>query len=320
MTPADLPPALAPFHAAVEKSLADYLDRAWPASPESCIASPPGPLLADAVRHSLLGGGKRLRPVLALASASVFSDQWLQAMPAALAVEMIHTYSLIHDDLPSMDNDDLRRGRPTCHKAFGEAMAILAGDALLTQAFACMADTALSSRFAEAVPHWTRLLSLAAGPGGMVGGQALDLALEKRSAVALSDLETLHGAKTGAMITVSCRIGAEIGFLAERDGTAGYVETAPPVLQVEQYARSLGLAFQIADDLLDATGTSDALGKTAGKDARSGKATYVTVLGESEARRRAGMEITRALDSLSSFGSRAEPLRHLAGYVLDRQR
>lgn len=258
----------------------------------------PAPLL-EAIRYSLFAGGKRLRPALALGAAEVVSGSDGKALPVACALEMIHTYSLIHDDLPAMDDDDLRRGRPTCHKAFGEATAILAGDGLLTMAFAAAAETG-SVAIVQA-------LALAAGVGGMVGGQQLDLAGEGQQ-LDLEALQAIHRAKTGALIRVSTRCGAMAA-----GGSREHVEA------LTAYGEHLGLAFQITDDMLDVTGTEAAIGKRVGSDASRDKSTYPALLGLEESTRLAGEAVARAEAALSGFGEEAASLRNLAQYVLKRE-
>jgi len=259
----------------------------------------PAPLI-EAMRHSLFAGGKRLRPALVLGACEMVGYDAAPAMPAACAIEMIHTYSLIHDDLPAMDDDDLRRGRPTCHKAYGEATAILAGDALLTMAF----DVAAEAGRADVVAEIAR----AAGVEGMVGGQQFDLAAEGRD-VSLDELQRIHRAKTGALIRVSTRCGALLGG------------TNPTQLNaLSRYGEHLGLAFQIADDILDVVGDAKALGKSTGGDAQHHKSTYPALLGLDRARERAEDAVTAAVAALGNFGEEAEPFRALARFVVTRDR
>jgi geranylgeranyl diphosphate synthase type II len=261
--------------------------------------------LGDAIRHSLLAPAKRLRPMLVLMAAEACGCDRRRAMPAAVAVEMVHTYSLIHDDLPAMDDDDLRRGRPTCHRAFDEATAILAGDALLAQAFAVLAEgvdpPAVAARCCAE-------LARAAGPAALVGGQADDLDAE-RSGGDAERLETIHRRKTGAMLCVSLRLGGIIAGAGERRLAA-----------LDAYGESLGLAFQIVDDLLDVEGDTAALGKRAGKDSHRGKLTFPTILGVEESRRRAAHLIERATAALAPLEPRAAGLAALARFVLERNR
>ena len=262
------------------------------------------PPLDEAMRYSTLAGGKRFRPALVILTARLLGADDEAAMPAACAIEMVHTYSLIHDDLPAMDNDDLRRGRPTSHKVFGEAMAILAGDALLTEAFAVLA------RGRRAGPGKSQLvaeLAAAEGAAGMVGGQAADLDAE-RNPDSTVRVETIHARKTARMIEAAVTMGAVVGKAGRR--TAG---------QLALYGRHLGMAFQIADDILDARGSTEELGKTAGKDAARRKRTYVSVYGLQEAEHRARAELNTALNAIAEFGDKADPLRDLARFCVERR-
>ncbi len=258
----------------------------------------------EAMRYMALGAGKRLRPALVLLAAEACGGSAQEAMPAACAVEMIHTYSLIHDDLPAMDDDDLRRGRPSCHKAFGEAMAILAGDALLTEAFRVLAvqvaDAGKSKRLAAE-------LADAAGATGMVGGQVADLKAELRRAADEQILTLIHRRKTARLIQASVVMGAISAGASEHYKWS-----------LREYGLHLGLAFQIADDVLDAAGSTAVLGKTAGKDAAAGKLTYVTLYGVEAARQRARAEADRAVDALKPFGHEADWLRDIARFVVKR--
>ncbi|HUU11547.1 MAG TPA: farnesyl diphosphate synthase [Phycisphaerae bacterium] len=258
----------------------------------------------EAMRYMALGGGKKLRPALVLLAAEACGGTQEQAMPAACAVEMIHTYSLIHDDLPAMDDDDLRHGRPSCHKRFGEAMAILAGDALLTQAFAVLASDVAD---AEVARRLVAELAQAAGAVGMVGGQVADLAAERGHADGERLLEIIHRRKTACLIEASVVMGAISA------GAGEHYERS-----LRQYGIHLGLGFQIADDVLDASASTETLGKTAGKDAAKGKLTYVTLYGVGAAQTRARAEADRAIDALTAFGHEADWLRDLARFVVDR--
>ncbi len=263
--------------------------------------------LREAMRYSLLAGGKRLRPILCLAACDLAGGSADAALPTAVALEMIHTMSLIHDDLPAMDNDDLRRGRPTSHKMFGEAMAILAGDALLTRAFEMVARRSPGvdpERLLAVVGE----LSQAAGAPGLVGGQVVDLASEGQS-VSLSTLEYIHLHKTGALLRACVVCGALVG---------GANEELLAALRI--YARGIGLAFQIIDDILDVTASSEVLGKTAGKDLTADKTTYPKLLGLEESRKRAEMLVIEAKGALAPWSSRAEPLLALADYITSRDR
>jgi geranylgeranyl diphosphate synthase type II len=271
-------------------------------------------VLGDAIRYSLLAPGKRLRPLLTLAACRACGGDIDSALPAACAVEMIHCYSLIHDDLPAMDDDDLRRGRPTSHKQFGEGIAILAGDALLTLAF----ETLSKLQAADVALHCLTELSNAAGAGHLVGGQADDLAQEgkvpgggsianRSAAESLAILESIHRRKTGAMLLVSLRLGAIVA------------NAEPSQLRaLDEYGTRLGLTFQIMDDLLDVQGTELQMGKRVGKDAARGKLTFPGLLGEEESRRRARRLTDEAVVALAPLGSNADVLEDLARYVVER--
>jgi geranylgeranyl diphosphate synthase type II len=275
------------------------LDR-YSGLPANCPAQ-----LREAIRYSLLAPCKRLRPTLVLFAAEACGSNWEAALPAACAVEMIHTYSLIHDDLPAMDNDDLRRGRPTCHKAFGEAVAILAGDALLALAFEVMARDLAD---AEVAARCCGALAAAAGATALVGGQADDLAVEFTEGD-LSALEHIHRRKTGAMFVASLRLG-------------GYVAGADAIRQLalERFGQKIGLAFQITDDLLDVDGDEAKLGKRVGKDSKQGKLTFPGLLGIDESRRRAQGLIDEACAALAPLGEDRFRLDALAHYVVERNR
>lgn len=260
--------------------------------------------LHAALRWSVFAGGKRFRPALLLAAGQTFGAAEKDLLKAAAAVEMIHAYSLIHDDLPAMDNDDLRRGRLTCHKKFDEATAILAGDILQTLAFQTVAED-------ENLPAETRLkliVELARAAAQMVDGQQLDLEAEGKS-VSVGELETIHQNKTGAMITVAARAGAIIA-----GGAAAELEA------VTVYAEKLGLLFQITDDILDATQTSEMLGKTAGKDARAEKATYVALYGLDKAREMAETVCAQACSELKKIEKPSDLLCEIADFILRRQK
>jgi geranylgeranyl diphosphate synthase type II len=266
--------------------------------------------LVDAMAYSLLAPGKRLRPILVLMATEAAGGQRNAGLPAGAAAEMVHTYSLIHDDLPAMDDDDLRRGRPSCHRQFDEALAILAGDALLTGSFQVLADHYPSATAAGC----TRELSVGAGAAGMVGGQAEDLAWEGQPSAAIADLESIHARKTGALITACVRMGA---FVAQGERSEG---PDPRVLAaLDRYGRAFGLAFQITDDLLDVESHASEAGKHVGKDATRGKLTYPGLLGIAESRRRAAEAVQSAVDSMAVLGARGESLAALAGYLLDRR-
>jgi geranylgeranyl diphosphate synthase type II len=268
------------------------------------------PALTEAMRYSLLAPGKRLRPLLVILAAEACGGTVEAALPAACAVEMVHTYSLIHDDLPAMDDDDLRRGQPTCHKQFGEALAILAGDALLTMAFQVLAEDYPPATGAACC----RELARGAGASGMVGGQADDLAWERKGGTP-ADLESLHARKTGALFRACLRLGA---LAACGENPAG---PDPRVLNsLDAYGRSFGLLFQITDDLLDVQGTAAEAGKRVGKDASRGKLTYPGFLGVAESRQRAEQVAREALAHLAPLGPGAERLHQLVQLIVERTR
>lgn len=275
------------------------------------LFSAPGPELSrlyEAMRYSVMNGGKRVRPLLAYAACEALGGQAEQANGAACAVELIHAYSLVHDDLPAMDDDDLRRGQPTTHKQFDEACAILAGDGLQSLAFSALLDPALSDCPAQIRLDMVSALALAAGPAGMVGGQAIDL-----GSVGLkldqSALEYMHRHKTGALIEASVRLGA----LASGRST-------PEQLQALQvYARAIGLAFQVQDDILDVESDTQTLGKRQGADIARDKPTYPALLGLDAAKAYALELRDQALAALRPFDAAAEPLRDLARYIVERR-
>jgi len=259
--------------------------------------------LHAAMRHAVLGGGKRLRPMLVYAAGTATgADEAMLDAPAA-AVELLHAFSLVHDDLPAMDDDELRRGRPTVHVAFGEATAILAGDALQSLAFAVLAEAAAPDGVRL---DWLRTLAVASGSLGMCGGQAMDMAATGQ-ALALEALERLHALKTGALIRAAVRMGAIAG---SRDETL--------LARLDDYAAALGLAFQIRDDILDVEASSEQLGKTAGKDAAQDKATYVGLLGLDGARALLLQEAEKARAALGPLGGRADALHRLADFTVAR--
>jgi len=261
--------------------------------------------LAAAIAHGALGGGKRVRPFLAIQSAGLFGVPVAKALPAAIALECVHCYSLIHDDLPAMDDDNIRRGRPTVHKAFDEATAILAGDSLLTLAFEilgaedCHPDPAIRAGLV------TRLAK-ASGAAGMAGGQMLDLAAETQDLNETS-IRILQGKKTGALIRFACESGGLLGGATEAELTA-----------LGTYGAAIGTAFQIKDDLLDIESTAEAIGKTVGKDQAAGKATLIACLGVEQARSELDQRIGDAIAALESFGKSADPLRDLAQFMKSR--
>jgi len=262
--------------------------------------------LHKAMRYSVFAGGKRLRPVLVIAGAEAVGGTAERVMPTACALEMIHTYSLVHDDLPAMDNDDFRRGVPTNHKVFGEAIAILAGDALLTLAFRLVADNARTADLG-AIQAVVADVAEAAGHAGMVAGQVADLEAEGRQ-VGADTLDYIHVHKTGALIRTSLRVGAMLcGATAEQ------------VRALSVAGANLGLAFQIVDDILDVVASSEELGKTAGKDQIQQKATYPAIHGIEASRARAAFLIRDAEEQLRVLGPRAEPIRALGRFILERK-
>jgi geranylgeranyl diphosphate synthase type II len=268
--------------------------------------STPPETIHRAMRYSLFAGGKRIRPILCLASAAAIRDYAAGALEAGCALEMIHTYSLIHDDLPALDNDDFRRGKPTCHKVFGEAMAILAGDALFTLAMQTLAR--IDGLEATAKIALVEELSFGGGTvGGMIGGQVADIEGERQPPTA-ELLDSIHRAKTGALLRASVRMG---GICA--GGDAAQIEA------LSTYGEHVGLAFQIVDDILDVEESSQALGKTAGKDAAQGKITFPAVYGLEESRCMAREECSRAHDSLALFGTRAQRLHEIADLIVYRK-
>jgi len=275
---------------------------------DALLPRPEGPAarVAEAMRYAVLGGGKRLRPALALAACEACGGAVEVVVDAAAALEMIHTYSLIHDDLPAMDDDDLRRGRPTVHRAFGEAEAVLAGDALHTLAFEVLATRPRGDEAARRRLEAVALVSRAAGTAGMVGGQMADLEAERRR-VDADELIWIHRHKTGALIASSAELGAiHAGANAELRQT------------MSRYGQALGLAFQVADDVLDCTADATALGKTPGKDLRAGKATFPALYGVDEARRRARALADEAVGELAGAGIDSDPLRALALFAVER--
>ncbi|RUM43462.1 MAG: polyprenyl synthetase family protein [Desulfocapsa sp.] len=261
-----------------------------------------------AMRYSLQAGGKRVRPILCLAAANAITEniQSEDILPVACALECIHTYSLIHDDLPAMDDDDLRRGKATSHILFGEAAAILAGDGLLTWAFDLLGNQQHGKLSTDRRLRITHIIARAAGSYGMVGGQALDIASENTD-FPFTTLQSIHRSKTGALITASVLAGA-VGAGADKS----------QVTALEQYGNQIGLAFQIVDDLLNATATTEQLGKAAGSDEALGKATYPAYFGIEETRKKAKAAVEEAKESLSLFDDKARPLRLLADYIYTR--
>ena len=260
--------------------------------------------LRDAMAYSLLAGGKRLRPLLVLLACETCGGSVEAALPAACALEMVHTYSLIHDDLPAMDDDALRRGQPTCHIQFNEATAILAGDALLTLAFEVIAEDVTPAKIAVAC---CRDLASASGLSGMVGGQMADLDAETNGISSVEQLEGIHKRKTGRLLTAALLMGARVANAAETELKA-----------LEEYGQSIGLAFQITDDLLDVVGDRVKMGKEVRKDAGHDKLTYPSLLGEDVSRRTAGELIAKARESLKVFGEHGQRLDALAAFILER--
>jgi len=265
------------------------------------------PKVFEAMRYSLFARSKRVRPILAIASAEALGAKTAGLLPIAGALELIHTYSLIHDDLPAMDDDDLRRGRPTCHKVYGEAMAILAGDGLLNRAFEVLSDRRrLKTVTAPRLIAITREISRASGVFGMVGGQVVDMESEGKD-VDLPTLEYIHTHKTGALIRASVRTGAIYAKASEKRLKA-----------LTRYGERVGLAFQIADDILDIVGNQEVIGKDVGSDLKKGKKTFPSFYGLEESRRRAKEVSDQALAALKDFDRRADPLRELAKYIVTR--
>jgi geranylgeranyl diphosphate synthase type II len=261
----------------------------------------------EAMRYSLFAGGKRVRPILAIAAAEALGAKTTDLLPLAGTLELIHTYSLIHDDLPAMDDDDLRRGRPTCHKAYGEAIAILAGDGLLTMAFETLSDPRRTGKVpANRLLPIIKELATASGVFGMVGGQVVDMESEGKD-IDFPTLEYIHTHKTGALIRAAVRVGALYAKAGKRQFTA-----------LTHYGEMVGLAFQIADDILDITGTREETGKDVGSDLEKGKKTFPSFYGLEESRRRAVEVVDKAVLSLKDFDKKADPLRELAKYIINR--
>jgi geranylgeranyl diphosphate synthase type II len=272
-------------------------------------AQGPAATVIQAMQYSLFAGGKRLRPILCLAGAESVGAQSQALLPIACSLELIHTYSLIHDDLPAMDNDDLRRGRPTNHKVFGEAVALLAGDGLLTEAFRLMAQMTLPDWIPpRALLRSIGLIATAAGYQGMVGGQTVDMEFTGKK-VDADLLLFLHTHKTGALITAAVAAGAVLGGGNEAE-----------IRALTDYGQAIGLAFQIADDILDVEGDSTEMGKAVGGDARKQKITYPAVVGLEQSKKRTKELIAQALAALDSFAQRGEPLRLLAHYIIERKK
>jgi len=266
--------------------------------------------LHKAIQHSLFAGGKRIRPILSIASFEAVGGKGERILPFACALEMIHTYSLIHDDLPALDNDDYRRGKPTCHKVFGEAIAILAGDGLLTEAFRLMTTQPpgdFRSSDGGVFLDLVNEVAQAAGVLGMVGGQVVDVESEGKG-VDLPTVQYIHAHKTGAMILASVRVGAKLG------GAKGETLNA-----LTRYGESVGLAFQVVDDILNVEGKAALMGKKTGSDLSRGKATYPSVLGLEESKKKGRELVKMAVDALKPFGPEADPLREIARFVAARE-
>jgi len=280
---------------------------------EECFPNPetaedktddPSPL-HKAIRHSLFSGGKRIRPILSISAFEAIGGKGNGILPFACALEMIHTYSLIHDDLPAIDNDDYRRGNPTCHKVFGEAMAILAGDGLLTEAFRLMTKQSMDDP--KVILDVVNEIAMASGISGMVGGQVADIESEGKD-VDFPTVEYIHTHKTGALILASVRTGVKLG--------GGDDET---LKAFTRYGERIGLAFQIVDDILNVEGKAEILGKSTGSDLFKKKATYPSLLGLEESRKVAGGLIQSAIDALRPFGPEVEPLREIARFIILRE-
>lgn len=263
--------------------------------------------LHDSMRYSVFAGGKRIRPILMIAASEAVNGNLQQVLPAACAIEMIHSYSLIHDDLPAMDDDDLRRGQPTNHKVYGEAIAILAGDGLLTEAFILLSNPELARDLPDKVRNEViHILAKSSGSFGMVGGQVVDMESEGRE-IDLPTLEYIHTHKTGALLCAAIECGAIIGGCSPDQRQA-----------LVRYGQAAGLAFQVADDILDIVADQELLGKDVGSDEERGKATFPALIGLEESRTRARELKDIAIAALDSFGASARPLREIASYIVDR--
>jgi geranylgeranyl diphosphate synthase type II len=296
----ELQPYIESRRSIVDSALLNYLQRSRHDDAE----------ILAAMAYSIEAGGKRLRPILCMATTHALGGSEAEALPVGCALEMIHTYSLIHDDLPAMDNDDVRRGKPTSHKAFNEATAILAGDALLTCAFQLLAEHALQEP-AHHNGQWLKVIALiagAAGHHGMIEGQMRDIAAEGRE-LTLDELEQLHLLKTGALISAAIESGAILG---RADANA--------YRNLKEYGRCIGLAFQVADDILNEVGNPEIMGKAVGTDRLRRKNTYPALLGLSAARQKAAELVNQALRSLDIFDTKSDPLRAIARYVVERHR
>jgi len=294
----DLKSYLEEKRVAVEEALAAAIETTCPETET----------ITESMRYSLMAGGKRIRPIMCIAACEMFGGTQEMAMPTAVAIEMIHTMSLVHDDLPAMDNDSLRRGVPTNHVVFGEDIAILAGDALLSESFEHCATNTPKDVPAERVVEVLRRLGKSVGPVGLAGGQVMDLQCEGKEGVTLDQLRWIHAHKTAALLQVSVATGAIL---------AG--ATAEEVAALDAYALDVGLAFQVADDILDVTATSEDLGKTAGKDEEVEKTTYPKLLGLEESKVEAQRLVDEAIKALEPFGEKAAPLLGIADYIIARK-
>lgn len=295
MSETDLKPWLSATQKRVDAALGDFLPH-LNARPKT---------IHKAMRYSIFAGGKRLRPILCLAAAEACGGELEQALAPACAVEVMHTYSLVHDDLPCMDDDDLRRGRPTSHKVFGEGMAVLTGDALLTEVFSIIARTPASKRYG--VKEYVEEIAHTGGSRQLIGGQVLDLEGEGKK-LQKKDLVKIHEAKTAALLTASVRLGAMTANATPRKLEA-----------LTEFGYNLGLAFQVIDDILDVTQTTEQLGKTAGKDEAVDKSTYPAVLGLEKSRKEAARLTKKALTALEVFGKKGARLEQIARYLLERE-
>ena len=269
------------------------------------VANGPADSLFEAMRYSIFNGGKRVRPLLCFAAADAVAEANEGTAIVAASIEMIHAYSLIHDDLPAMDNDNLRRGKATCHIQFGEATAILAGDALQSLAFETLCK--LDDVSSEIVVELVRLLSANSGCSGMAAGQAIDLAATGQS-LSIEQLKFMHAQKTGALIEASVLMG----------GLATGRATSDQLLLLSEFSKAIGLAFQIQDDILDVESSTDQLGKQQGSDFNNQKATYTSLLGLDEARKQTAELYAKSINCLDTFGVRAEPLRYIASFIINR--
>ena len=294
-----------------KKEIVDLaLEKYFPSQPDSIEGEVIPASLHKAIRYSLFAGGKRIRPILSMAAFESVGGKGDTILPFSCALELIHTYSLIHDDLPALDNDNYRRGNPTCHKVFGEAIGILAGDALLTEAFRLMTNQVIqefSLRNGRLALDMIHQVAQAAGVFGMVGGQVVDIESEGKG-VDFPTLQYIHTHKTGALILVSVRVGAMLGGANKETLKA-----------LTRFGEGIGLTFQIADDILNVEGKAALLGKKTGSDLSRKKATYPSLFGLEESKRRAKELVTSAIEAIRSFGSEAEPLREIAWFILSRE-